>query len=243
MKLKRITAPLKQKAKEAVKRIKEMPFESEPLLKKPGYIDLNRKLATQKAFAVLGGIKQKEFNSAARKLVKNNALIQDVAKSRSKSIAAGIVSGVNKAKASVLRGVEQTTGLPSLRGKVQKAENLSNPFNAAKKIGRKTKKAKRLIEKVDQNPGSLVREGVAKVAENPIAIGGTAAGWVPTVASGVVVPGTTEASAALELAAKKNPRYNKITKKLGEKVRSGRAGDIIEHGTNTVRRSMPLLLV
>lgn len=54
MKLKRITAPLKRKAKEVVKRIKEMPFESEPLLKKPGYIDLS---AAQKAFAALGGIK------------------------------------------------------------------------------------------------------------------------------------------------------------------------------------------
>jgi hypothetical protein len=187
--------------------------------------------------------RQKEFNSAARKVIKNKVLIQDVAGSKSKSIAAGIVSGFNKAKASVLRGVEQTTGLPSLRGKVQKAENLSNPLNAAKKIGRKTGKAKSLMEKIDQNPGGLAREGIAKVAENPIAVGGTAAGWVPTITSGVVVPGTTEASAALELAAKKNPRYNKITKKLGEKVRSGRAGNIIEHGTNTVRRSMPLLLV
>lgn len=187
--------------------------------------------------------RQKEFNSAARKLVKNKALVQDVAGSKSKSIAAGIVSGFNKAKASVLRGVEQTTGLPSLHRRVQKAENLSNPLNAAKKIGRKTGKAKRLIEKIDQNPGSLVREGVAKAAENPIAVGGTAAGWVPTITSGVVVPGTTEASTALELAAKKNLKYNEITKKLAEKVRRGRAGNIIEQGTNTVRRSMPLLLV
>ena len=188
-------------------------------------------------------LRQKEFNSAARKLVKNKALVQDVAGSKSKSIAAGIVSGFNKAKARVLRGVEQTTGLPSLRGKIQKAENLSNPFNAAKKVGRKTGKAKSLIEKIDQNPGSLAREGVAKVAENPIAIGGSAAGWVPTITSGIVVPGTTEASAALELAAKKNPRYNEITRELGKKVRSGRAGDLIEGGTNTVRRSIPLLLV
>lgn len=188
-------------------------------------------------------LRQKEFNSAARKLVKNKALIQDVAGSKSKSIAAGIVSGFNKAKASVLRGVEQTTGLPSLRGKIQKAENLSKLPNAAKKVGRKTGKAKSLIEKIDQNPGSLAREGVAKVAENPIAIGGTAAGWVPTITSGIVVPGTTEASAALELAAKKNPRYKETTKKLSEMVRSGRAGNIIENGTNTVRRSIPLLLV
>lgn len=188
-------------------------------------------------------LRQKEFNSAARKLVKNKALVQDVAGSKSKFIAAGIVSGFNKAKASVLRGVEQATGLHSLRGKIQKAENLSNPFNAAVKVGRKTGKAKSLIEKIDQNPGSLAREGVAKVAENPIAIGGTAAGWVPTITSGIVVPGTTEASAALELAAKKNPRYKETTKKLGEMVRSGRAGNIIENGTNTVRRSIPLLLV
>ena len=187
-------------------------------------------------------LRQKEFNSAARKLVKNKALVQDVAGSKSKSIAAGIVSGFNKAKASVLRGVEQTTGLPSLRGKIQKAENLSNPFNAAKKVGRKTGKAKSLIEKIDQNPGSLAREGVAKVAENPIAIGGTAAGWVPTITSGIVVPGTTEASAALELAAKKNRGYNRITKELGKKVRSGQVGNVIENGTNTVRRSIPLLV-
>ena len=241
MKLKRIIAPLKEKAGGV--RIKKMPFEPEPLLKKPGYIDLNRKLATQKAFAALGGVKQKEFNTAARKLVANKALIQDVAGSKSKSIAAGVISGLNKAKASVLRGVEQTTGLPSLRRKIQKAENLSNPLNAAKKVGRKTRKAKKLIEKIDQNPGSLAREGVAKVAENPIAVGGTAAGWVPTIASGIVVPGTTEASAALELAAKKNPRYDRITKKLGEKFRSGKVGNAIEYGTNTVRRSVPLLLV
>ena len=189
-------------------------------------------------------LRQKEFNSAARKLVKNKAsVLQEVVPSKSKSIAAGIVSGFNKAKASVLRGVEQATGLPSLRGKIQKAENLSNPFNAAVKVGRKTGKAKSLIEKIDQNPGSLAREGVAKVAENPIAIGGTAAGWVPTITSGIVVPGTTEASAALELAAKKNPRYKETTKKLGEMVRSGRAGNIIENGTNSVRRSIPLLLV
>ena len=187
-------------------------------------------------------LRQKEFNSAARKLVKNKALIQDVAGSKSRSIAAGIVSGINKAKASVLRGVEQTTGLPSLHKRVQKAENLSNPINAAKKVGRKTEKAKILIGRLDQNPGSLVREGVAKVAENPIATGGTAAGWVPTITSGLLVPGTTEASAALELAAKQNPRYNKITKKLGENVRRGRFGNIIEHGTNTVRHSMPLLV-
>ena len=185
--------------------------------------------------------RQKEFNSPARKLVKNKALIQDVAGSKSKSIAAGIVSGLNKAKASVLRGVEQTTGLPSLHKKVQKAENLSNPLNAAKRVGRKTGKAKILLEKLDKNPGSLAREGAAKVAENPIAIGGTAAGWVPTITSGILVPGTTEASAALELAAKQNPKYNKITKKLGENIRSGRIGNIIEHGTNTVRHSMPLL--
>ena len=187
-------------------------------------------------------LRQKEFNSAARKLVKNKALIQDVAGSKSKSIAAGIVSGINKAKASVLRGVEQTTGLPSLHKRVQKAENLSNPINAAKKVGRKTGKANILIEKLDRNPGSLAREGVAKVAENPIAVGGTAAGWVPTITSGILLPGTTEASAALELAAKQNPRYNKITKELGENVRSGRLGNIIEHGTNTVRHSMPLLV-
>ena len=229
--------------KEIGKRIKKMPFEPEPLLKKPGYIDLSGKLATQKAFAALGGIKQKEFNTAARKLVNNEALIRDVAGSKSKSIAAGIVSGFNKAKAGVLRGVEQTTGLPSLRGKIQKAENLSNPLNSAKKVGRKTRKARRLMEKIDQNPGSLAREGVAKVAENPIAIGGTAAGWVPTITSGILVPGTTEASAALELAAKKNSRYKEITEKLGEQVRRGRAGNIIERGTNTVRRSVPLFLV
>ena len=99
------------------------------------------------------------------------------------------------------------------------------------------------MEKIDQNPGSLAREGVAKVAENPIAIGGTAAGWVPTITSGILVPGTTEASAALELAAKKNSRYKEITEKLGEQVRRGRAGNIIERGTNTVRRSVPLFLV
>lgn len=240
MVIKRKPGILKEGIKKIVKRIEEMPFDNRPA-PKPSYIEL-------KSFAALGGVKgaifrQKEFNSAARKLVKNKALIQDVAGSRSKSIAAGIVSGLNKAKASVLKGVEQTTGLPSLHGKIQKAENLSNPLNAAKKVGRKTGKAKRLIEKIDQNPGSLAREGVAKVAENPIAIGGTAAGWVPTITSGLLVPGTTEASAALELAAKKNPRYNRITKELGKKVRSGRAGNIIEHGTNTVRRSMPLLLV
>jgi len=189
-------------------------------------------------------LRQKEFNSAARKLVKNKALIQDVAGSKSKSIAAGIVSGINKAKASVLRGVEQTTGLPSLHKRVQKAENLSNPINAAKKVGRKTGKANILIEKLDKNPGSLVREGVAKTGENPIAVVGTGLGWVPTIATGgkLLVPGTTETAAALELAAKKSEGYNKFTKKLGENIRSGQFGNVIEHGTNAVRHSIPLLV-
>lgn len=228
---------LKEGVKRLIEKMKEMPFDKRPA-SKPPYIEL-------KTFAALGGIifRQKEFNTAARKLVKNKALIQNVAGSKSKSIAARVISGLNGAKASVLRGVEQTTGLPSLRRKIQKAENLSNPLNAAKKVGRKTGKAKKLIEKIDQNPGSLAREGVAKVAENPIAIGGTAAGWVPTFTSGILVPGTTEASAALELAAKKNSRYKEITEKLGEKVRRGKAGNIIERGTNTVRRSVPLFLV
>ena len=189
-------------------------------------------------------LRQKEFNSPARKLIKNRSIINDVSNSRIKSLSTGILAKYNKAKANVLRGIEQTTGLPSLRGKIQKAENLSNPLNAAKKIGRKTKKAGSTLTILDQNPGKVVRSGVAKTAENPIAVIGTAGGWIPTVTSGVVIPGTTEASVALEAAAKRgSKRYNRLTKDLGEKVKTGRLGESIENGVNTVRKTVPLLLV
>lgn len=189
-------------------------------------------------------LRQKEFNSPARKLINNRSIINNVSNSRIESLSTRILARYNKAKANVLKGIEQTTGLPSLRGKRQKAENLSNPLNAAKKIGRKTKKAGSTLTTLNQNPGKIVRSGVAKTAENPIAVIGTAGGWIPTVTSGVVIPGTTEASVALnEVVKKGSKRYKKLTKDLGEKVKTGRLGESIENGVNTVRKAVPLLLV
>lgn len=269
MKLKRITAPLKQKAKEVVKRIKEMPFEPEPLFKKPGYIDLTKKkpiIELNKAFSVVigqksfakGGVVLKRLRSTnnphrirvPRQTLPKKEIIDLAESTKPTKTYAKIVRSLNKPKASILETLSKTTGLPSIEKRAAKARELTTRAGSSQEAVRKagtlvssTKKTKGLIEKIDQNPGSLVKEGLAKTAENPIAVGGTAAGWVPTITSGIVVPGTTEASAALELAAKKNPRYNRITKELGEKFRSGRVGNIIEQGTNTVRRSMPLLLV
>lgn len=271
MKLKRITAPLKQKAKEVVKRIKEMPLEPEPLLDKPGYIDLTKKKPISelnKAFSVVigqksfakGGVVLKRLRStnnphrirAPRQTLPKKGIIDLAESTKPSKTYAKMVRALNKPKASILETLSKTTGLPSIEKRAAKARELTTRAGSSQETVKKagtlvssTKKTKGLIEKFDQNPGGLVKEGLAKTAENPILVGGTAAGWVPTIVSGgkVVVPFTTETAAVAEVRAKQNEKYNKFTKGLGKKFREGRVGNIIEQGTNTVRRSMPFLFV
>lgn len=170
MKLKRITAPLKQKAKEVVKRIKEMPFESEPLLKKPGYIDLSGKLATQKAFAALGGVKG-ATNRAIRK-------VQRAGKDRLKH---GLVS----------QGAIDRLTQRKVKEAVQKAEiPLSQDIkNSAKSISRSIKntpetlkstatKAKDISKYIYENTGDAVAKGAGWVRKNPEIAAGQAIGGV-----------------------------------------------------------------
>ena len=183
--------------------------------------------------------RQKEFNSAARKIIKNNKTVHSVINSPIESSAANILSKYNKAKASVLRGVEKTTGLPSLHGKVVKAENLSNPINAAKSIGRKSKKAKSVLTEVATNPGKATRKGTKATAENPIATIGTALGYAEVPLTGIYIPGTTAMSVGGEALAKRSKRYRKLTERAARLI-DGKFGDYLEHGVNSVYRGVPI---
>lgn len=215
------------KAKEWV--IKRLTDPGNPYTKPKPVIEIGGK-----SFSVV--MDQRMFNNITRKAIKNKAIVDKVAKSKSGSLAAHALAGFNKTKASVLKGVQQTTGLPSLSGKIAKAENLSNPVNAAKSIGRKGKKAKSLMIELEHNPGRVVRKAAGKTAEAPFATLGTTAGYIEVPVTGIYIPGTTGMSLAAEGLARQSEIYRNTTKRVSDAIYNGRPGRLIEKGVNGVRQ-------
>lgn len=179
MKLKRITAPLKQKAKEVVRRIKEMPFEPEPLLKKPGYIDLNKKLATQKAFAALGGVK------GATTRVKRR--IQRAAEDRLKH---GLVSqgAVDRLTQREVKKAVQKAETPLRQDINNAASNVVQSIrNTPQTIRTTATKAKNLAKYTYENTGEAVAKTAGMIRENPEL----------AISQGVIAPASRVGSLAL----------------------------------------------
>ena len=225
--------PIKFRPKETGKKLKEIIIKritdpGNPYTRPKPIIELN------KAFSEV--MDQKLFNRVARKTINNNVIVNRVAKSKSGSLAANALAGFNKAKATILKGVEQTTGLPSIHGKVVKAENLSNPVNAAKKIGRKGKKVKSIMAELEQNPGGVARKAAGKTAEAPFATLGTVAGYVEVPVTGLYIPGTTGMALAGEGLLRQSKGYRKATSKVSNSIYNGRLGNLIENGVNRGRQ-------
>lgn len=157
-------------------------------------------------------LRQKSFNTAVRKALLTKEHVNRVSNSKLGSIAANVISKVNKAKATALRGIEQTTGLPSLHGKVQQAENLSNPVNAAKKVGRFGKKANTIVEEISNDPGSFATRLTEGAIRNPGTSAGFVADSIATVSSpaGALLP-IKELGIALNTKIKENPTVKRLT--------------------------------
>ena len=167
MKLKRITAPLKQKAGEIVKRIKEMPFESEPLLKKPRYIDLK---ATQKAFAAIGGVKG-ATNRAIRK-------VQRAGKDRLKH---GLVSqeAIDRLAQRKVKEAVQKAETPLRQDIKNSAKSISKTIkNAPETLKSAAIKAKEISKNIYENTGDEIAKGAGWVRKNPEIAAGQAIGGV-----------------------------------------------------------------
>lgn len=159
MKLKRIIVPLKEKAGGVVERIKKMPFEPEPLLKKPGYIDLNRKLATQKAFAALGGVKGATARVRRR--------IQRIAEDRLKH---GLVSqgAVDRLTQREVKKAVQKAETPLKQDINNAASNIVQSIkNTPQTLRTTATKAKNLAKYTYENTGEAVAKTAGMIRENP----------------------------------------------------------------------------
>ena len=180
MKLKRITAPLKQKAREVVKRIKEMSFESEPLLKKPGYIDLSGKLATQKAFAAIGRVKG-ATNRAIRK-------VQRAGKDRLKH---GLVSqeAIDRLAQRKVKEAVQKAETPLRQDIKNSTKSIYKSIkNTPEALKATATKAKEISKDVYENTGDAIAKGAGWVRKNPEIAAGQAIGGVINGATYAVNP-------------------------------------------------------
>lgn len=96
------------------------------------------------------------------------------------------------------------------------------------------KKAELLKFRAQTNPGGLVSDTAQYVVENPIAAGGTVAGYVPLATSGIYIPGTTPTAVGAEAYAKVvSPKYRRATSILG-KTYKDTLGKVVEPATNAV---------
>lgn len=190
MKLKRITVPLKQKAGKVLRRIKEMPFESEPLLKKPGYIDLSGKLATQKAFAALGGIK-----GATRRAIRR---VRGAAKDRLKH---GLLSpeAVERVTNREIAKATERASTPlkqDIKGAITNTK--TSIMNTPQNLKTAAVKTKNIAKDIYENTGDMMAKTAGWARKNPeLALSQIPAG-ATRIAGVVVAPVNPAAAAALQ---------------------------------------------
>ena len=103
------------------------------------------------------------------------------------------------------------------------------------------KKAELLKFKAQTAPGGLVSDTARYVVENPIASGGTVAGYVPLATSGIYIPGTTPGAVGAETYFKTvSPKYREVTSILG-KTYDNTLGKVVKPAFNAGYRSISIM--
>lgn len=174
------------KAKEWI--IKRLTDSGNPYTKPKPVIELN------KAFSVV--MDQKLYSNKAQKLLRSRVALKEAGSNPIKAAATGILSKYNKAKASVLEGVAQTTGLPSITRKAKRARSLSLPENSAKVINKKHQNINKKVENTKKTAYNTADALYNRTGDTIINSVGKAGGAV------VARPGLVIKNAALQAGAK-----------------------------------------